>query len=88
DVHTTRVGYVTAGSEPGKWKPSTRETADHSLPYVDARAMLDGDIRTTSFSDSALRDPLLHEMIAKIRVEEDQSLTAGYPARAPNRVTA
>ncbi|ABN85885.1 mmgE/PrpD family protein [Burkholderia pseudomallei] len=88
DVHTTRVGYVTAGSEPEKWKPSTRETADHSLPYVVARAMLDGDIRTTSFSDAALRDPALHALIAKIRVEEDPALTAGYPARAANRVTA
>ena len=32
------------GSEPAKWDPQTRETADHSLPYIFARALVDGPI--------------------------------------------
>src|SRR5262249_14555269 len=44
EIATTRRGYQRTGSEPEKWSPMTRDTADHSLPYVTARAMFDGDI--------------------------------------------
>ncbi|VWD38957.1 MmgE/PrpD family protein [Burkholderia lata] len=88
EIHTTEVGYVTAGRDPEKWAPSTHETADHSLPYIVARAMLDGDITTRSYAGAALRDPALHALIGKITVSADPALTARYPAHAPNRVTA
>src|SRR5438105_3851208 len=44
EIATTRRGYQRTGSEPEKWSPKTRETADHSLPYITARAMFDGDV--------------------------------------------
>ncbi|WP_323120153.1 MmgE/PrpD family protein [Burkholderia alba] len=88
EIRTTEVGYVTAGRDPEKWAPSTHETADHSLPYIVARAMLDGDITTESYAPAALRDPALRALIGKIAVHPDPVLTARYPERAPNRVTA
>ncbi|WP_116135985.1 MmgE/PrpD family protein [Trinickia diaoshuihuensis] len=88
EIHTTETGYVTAGRDPEKWAPSTHETADHSLPYIVARAMLDGDITTASYSSAALSDPALHALIGKITVSADPALTARYPAHAANRVTA
>ncbi|WP_342706033.1 MmgE/PrpD family protein [Burkholderia arboris] len=88
EIDTTEVGYVTAGRDREKWAPSTHETADHSLPYIVARAMLDGDITTESYRHDALQDPALRALIERITVREDPSLTARYPAQAPNRVTA
>ncbi|AKM04946.1 MmgE/PrpD family protein [Burkholderia pyrrocinia] len=88
EIDTTGVGYVTAGRDREKWAPSTHETADHSLPYIVARAMLDGDITTESYRHDALRDPALRALIERITVREDPALTARYPAQAPNRVTA
>lgn len=38
---------------PAPWAPISRETADHSLPYIVASAVLDGRISTDSFSRSA-----------------------------------
>ncbi len=32
ESHDASVDII--GSEPEKWKPETRETADHSLPYL------------------------------------------------------
>jgi len=32
------------------WNPISRETADHSLPYIVAAAVLDGHVRTDSFN--------------------------------------
>ncbi|KWK48295.1 2-methylcitrate dehydratase [Burkholderia stagnalis] len=88
EIHTTEVGYVTAGRDREKWAPSTHETADHSLPYIVARAMLDGDITTESYRHDALHDPALRVLIDKVTVHADPALTARYPAQAPNRVTA
>ena len=39
------------------WAPFSRETADHSLPYIVAAAVLDGFIRTESFAPSRVLDP-------------------------------
>src|SRR5262249_36738878 len=39
------------------WHPISRETADHSLPYIVAAAVLDGFIRTESFDPARVLDP-------------------------------
>ena len=37
-------------AEPVKWTPRNRESADHSMPFTLAVALIDGEIRTSSFS--------------------------------------
>jgi 2-methylcitrate dehydratase len=39
------------------WKPISRETADHSLPYIVAAAVQDGAITVDSFSPKVVRAP-------------------------------
>lgn len=41
--------YISAVRDAEKWHPATRATADHSLPYIIARAMIDGDIDDESW---------------------------------------
>ena len=50
-VQTYYMAYSEIGSEPQKWAPKTRETADHSLPYLLVLAFTDGRITPDSFSD-------------------------------------
>ena len=71
DIATTSRGYVMAGSEPEKWAPDTRDTADHSLPYIVARAMFDGDITNESYAPEKLRDPKILAFMKKIAVKEN-----------------
>ena len=66
EIATTRRGYERTGSEPEKWLPKTRETADHSLPYITARAMFDGDITNESFAPEKFRDPAVLAFMQKI----------------------
>jgi 2-methylcitrate dehydratase PrpD len=56
EIATTRRGHQQAGSEPEKWTPQTRGTADHSLPYSVARAMFDGDITNDSYVLEKLKE--------------------------------
>ena len=88
DVATTRSGYQRTGSEPEKWDPKTRETADHSLPYMIARAMFDGDITPESFAEAKFRDPKILAFMQKIKVTEDPALTARTGGAVPTRITA
>jgi 2-methylcitrate dehydratase len=88
EIATTGRGYRTAGLDAEKWTPETKETADHSLPYVTARAMFDGDLTNDSYAPEKLRDPGIRAFMKKITVKEDPALTALMPKAIPNRVTA
>lgn len=88
EIATTARGYQRTGSEPEKWSPKTRETADHSLPYITARAMFDGDITNESFAPDMFGDPRILAFMQKITVSEDPNLTARIGAAVPTRVTA
>ena len=58
-------------SRPAPWAPISRETADHSLPYIVASAVLDGRIGTDSFSPQRVRDPVRQAFVRKVEVTPD-----------------
>ena len=66
-------------SDPSKYIPSSKETADHSLPYVIAVALLDGAVTTDSFTEKRLKDPVLPTVMGKVRVEADAAIDAAFP---------
>lgn len=72
-IATSHVGHQYAAESPEKFAPKTRETADHSLPYIVVRAMLDHEIKDSSYSDDALKDPRLVALLKKLTVEEDDA---------------
>jgi 2-methylcitrate dehydratase len=48
------------------WNPSSRETADHSLPYIVAAAVLDGTIGVASFTPKVVLNPARQAFIKKV----------------------
>jgi len=86
DIYSFDAAVDIIGKDPEKWRPRTRETADHSLPYCTAVALVDGDVTLESFSDARLRDESLLELVAKIKIHRDAELTARYPRGIPNRI--
>lgn len=74
------------GSEPEKWRPTSRETADHSMPYCVAVALLDGDVTLKSFETSRLKDPKVLELLDRTKIREDEALNPGYPVGIPNHL--
>jgi 2-methylcitrate dehydratase len=88
EIGTTHRGYQIAGSDPEKWAPDTKETADHSLPYIAARAMFDAGLDNDSYTPEKLHDPRILAFMRKITVKEDPdfaTLTLNVP---PTRLTA
>ena len=88
DIATYWSAWHEIGSEPAKWNPQTRETADHSLPYIFARALVDGGVTVGSFDPDAYLDPALRPLMARIAVREDPAISALFPARILMRVEA
>ncbi len=87
DVRTFNAAVDIIGKDPEKWRPKTRETADHSLPYCIAVAILDGDVTDHQFDDAHLADPRVLGLVAKIQLHRDAELSARYPRGIPNRLT-
>ena len=85
-IETYGVAVRNAAGETEKWDPGTRETADHSLPYVVAVALTDGEVTPASFDEKRIGDPLLRPLMRKIEVSEDPEATRDYPAQQRARM--
>jgi len=79
DIVTYGVAIRIAADTPAKWAPTTRETADHSIPYLVAVALTRGDVGVDDFSIERIRDTDLRKLMAKIRVRESEEFTRAYP---------
>ncbi|MDB5811860.1 MAG: MmgE/PrpD family protein [Betaproteobacteria bacterium] len=85
EIFTYWFTWSEIGSEPEKWRPTTRETADHSLPFMIACVLLEGRFSDEFFSPSYLNNPAVHRMADRIKVTEDPALSARFPAFVPCR---
>jgi 2-methylcitrate dehydratase len=68
------------------WRPATRETADHSIPYCVAAALLDGAVTEASFSGERLRDPRIATLIERTSIREDPAFSRLHPQEWPCRI--
>lgn len=79
---------VTSSADPEKWHVHDRETADHSIPYLVAVALLDGEVTVQQFTDQRIADSAVHELIARVEVTEDTEMTALFPRAQAARIDA
>lgn len=86
EIESFDVAIEIIGRDPEKWHPQTRETADHSLPYCVAVALIDGVVGPQSFSAARIKDKTLQDLIQKVQVVEDKTFTARYPGAMPTRI--
>ncbi len=91
DIATVRVetyaeAWRSTGSEPEKWAPASRETADHSTPWVVATVLTHGKISGESFCPDAFADPAITELMKRISVEPSDWATEVFPQRVAARL--
>ena len=78
-VDTYDFAVEAAADSPDKWDPVTRETADHSLPYMIAVALTRGGVWLDDLSEERFKDPILRPLMRKIEVRKNAELTRIYP---------
>ena len=85
-VRTYWFAWSEIGSEPEKWTPTTRETADHSIPFLVCAALLDGKVDPSTFTRARIQDPAIRALMQKVKVIHDKSLDAMQPQSNPCRI--
>jgi 2-methylcitrate dehydratase len=66
-------------ADPTKYDPRTKETADHSLPYVIAAAVAERQVTPLQFTDEKIMDPTIRAQLHKVKVVADPEIEALFP---------
>jgi 2-methylcitrate dehydratase len=84
DVGKVRIRTTARGadilSDPSKYDPHTKETADHSLPYVIAAAIAERQVTPLQFTKEKIMDPTIRAQLNKIVVTADPEIEKLFPA--------
>src|SRR6202522_1197427 len=64
-----------------------KEQADHSLPYLLAVALLDGDVMPAQFEPDRIAKADVQQLLKKVSVRPDHEFTDQYPGKMPAKVT-
>ena len=67
-------------ADPSKYDPQSKETADHSLPYCIAAAIVDRQVTPAQFEMTKIRDPKIREQLRKVEVVADPEIEKAFPA--------
>ncbi|HZD06365.1 MAG TPA: MmgE/PrpD family protein, partial [Longimicrobiales bacterium] len=66
-------------ADPSKYDPHTKETADHSLPYVIAAALVDRRLTPRQLETDRIADPRIRAQLPKVEVVADPGIEAVFP---------
>jgi 2-methylcitrate dehydratase len=67
NIRVTRKAIQVMADSPDKWRPQTRETADHSMPYAAAVALMYGTVEEQHYEDPYLHDARLLDLVGRVR---------------------
>ena len=91
DVKTVLIESIARAadilSDPAKYDPQSKESADHSLPYCIAAAVAEGRVTPLEFKEDKLWDKRLRAQMAKVKVVANADFEKAFPARQCTRVT-
>jgi 2-methylcitrate dehydratase len=73
-------------ADASKYDPHTKETADHSLPFVIAAAIADRQVTPLQFTAAKIMDPTIRAQLAKVKVIADPEIEALFPGLQRVRV--
>jgi 2-methylcitrate dehydratase len=80
-IHLGTTGFamsVMAGDRE-KWRPATRESADHSLPFVVASTVRDGAPSVHTLEHDTFTEPGMLELMDRVEVSADPECEAAAP---------
>ena len=84
DIVEIRIETVTTAirlmaGDPDKWEPTTRESADHSMPYTVAVALLLGEVEEKHFGERYLNDEAIRALTRKVKAKSTEEADARMP---------
>lgn len=88
EIEIFDVAYriIGGGEEGDKSRVETKEQADHSLPYLIAVALLDGEVMPAQFRPERIGRGDVQSLLGKVHVSPAQDLSDRFPREVPCRV--
>jgi len=74
---------IGGGEEGDKRVVRTKEEADHSLPYMIAVALLDGEVQPQQYRPERIRATDVQSLLRKVTVSVDPALSKRFPRHLP-----
>jgi 2-methylcitrate dehydratase len=74
---------IIGGGEEDKRIVRTKEEADHSLPYMLAVALIDGEVQPEQYAPARITAPDVQQLLRKVTITADPALSALFPQRLP-----
>ena len=78
-VSTLQTAVNIMAGDPEKWHPLNRETADHSMPYTVAVALMYGGVDQSHFDDEYLQDRRLLDLVSRVEVSVSEEANQMAP---------
>ena len=78
-LQTFPAGYEVMGSGEANWQPQTRESADHSLPFVMAVALMEGNLQIRHYDEMYYKRSDVRALMQKIKVRVGEEPVAAWP---------
>lgn len=78
-IQTLGTAVRLMAGDPEKWAPATRETADHSMPYTVAVALIHGAVEERHFDAQYLHDPGIRALAKRVKVEVSEEANRRMP---------
>lgn len=85
DVFDVAYSIIGGGDDGPKHDVRTKEEADHSLPYMAAAALVDGDVTPAQYDDARLAGDDVQGLMRHVHVHVDDDFSARFPRQLPSR---
>jgi len=86
EIFDVAYNIIGGGEEGDKTSVSTKEQADHSLPYVLAVALIDGEVMPDQYTPERIQREDVQTLLRAISVEPRPSFSKRFPKEMPCRV--
>ena len=89
ELETFDVAYhiIGGGEEGDKHRVRTKEEADHSLPYLLAVALLDGEVTPAQFTPERIERADVQALLQVVQIRAVAAFSRRFPAEMPGRVS-
>ncbi|MHB8596563.1 MAG: MmgE/PrpD family protein [Ktedonobacteraceae bacterium] len=87
DIFDVAYHIIGGGEEGDKQQVRTKEEADHSLPYMVAVALLDGDVSPAQYMPERIVREDVQSLLRKVTIQPDEAMSERFPAEMPCRIT-
>jgi 2-methylcitrate dehydratase len=86
DIFDVAYHIIGGGEEGDKRQVRTKEEADHSLPYMIAAALLDGEVSPAQYAPERITRADVQELLRKVSIRPDAGMSRRFPAEMPCRI--